>query len=60
MRVVIRQLVKKQKKDEKDDDEDDDYFEIHAMKFYLFNERERVFEIQYESIYDVSNGYLES
>jgi hypothetical protein len=43
----------KKKEDGKEDD-DDDYFEIHIMKFYLFNEDIREFELQYETIYDTS------
>jgi hypothetical protein len=32
-------------KEKENDDDDDNYFEIHTMKFYLFNEKIREFEL---------------
>jgi len=62
LRVVIRQLVKKEKRDPKDEDEEDDFIEIHAMRFYVFGEDadgKPDFVEQYSTIYDVSDGLLE-
>jgi len=34
--------------------------EAHIMKFYLFDEEKQEFELQFDSVYDISKGILDS
>jgi inorganic pyrophosphatase len=68
LRVAVRQLIEdkdddkvieQNQEDDQQDDQEKKYIDITSIKLYLFDEITRQFELQYESLYDVSDGLLD-
>jgi hypothetical protein len=36
----------------------DQVFDVHTMKFFQFNEESREFDLQYQSLYDMTEGEM--